>query len=55
MCEKVKELLQGEEVIVKILHSFCAELIKDHADRCKVPGDFKRFEAKSHIVIYIKR
>ncbi|MFH0903772.1 MAG: ATP-dependent DNA helicase, partial [Methanobacteriota archaeon] len=24
--------------------SFCAELIKDHADRCKVPGDFKIFE-----------
>jgi len=31
-------------VIVKTFHPFCAELIKDHADRCKVPGDFKIFE-----------
>ncbi|MFA4958025.1 MAG: UvrD-helicase domain-containing protein [Candidatus Methanoperedens sp.] len=45
MREKVGKLLQGKEVIVKTFHSFCAELIKDHADRCKVPGDFKRFEA----------
>ncbi|MCZ7372242.1 MAG: ATP-dependent DNA helicase [Candidatus Methanoperedens sp.] len=44
MREKVEKLLQGKEVIVKTFHSFCAELIKDHADRCKVPGDFKIFE-----------
>ncbi|GFO97653.1 ATP-dependent DNA helicase pcra [groundwater metagenome] len=44
MREKVEKLLQGKEVIVKTFHSFCAELIKDHADGCKVPGDFKIFE-----------
>ncbi len=41
--EKVEKFLQGKEVIVKTFHSFCAELIKDYADRCKVPGDFKIF------------
>jgi len=45
MREKVEKLLQGKEIHVKTFHSFCAELIKDHADRCKVPGDFKIFEA----------
>ncbi len=45
MREKVEKLLQGKEVTVKTFHSFCSELIKDHADRCKVPGDFKIFEA----------
>lgn len=44
MREKVEKLLQGKEVIVKTFHSFCAELIKDHVDRCKVPDDFKIFE-----------
>jgi superfamily I DNA/RNA helicase len=44
MREKVEKLLQGKEVIIKTFYSFCAELIKDHADRCKVPGDFKIFE-----------
>jgi DNA helicase-2/ATP-dependent DNA helicase PcrA len=44
MREKVEKLLQGKEVLVKTFHSFCAELIKDHADRCKVSGDFKIFE-----------
>src|SRR3972149_5529338 len=44
MREKVEKLLQGKEIHVKTFHSFCAELIKDHADRCKVPGDFKIFE-----------
>jgi len=44
MREKVEKLLQGKEVIVKTFHSFCAELIKDHAERCRVPGDFKIFE-----------
>ena len=44
MRKKVEELLHGKEVVVKTFHSFCAELIKDHADRCKVPGDFKIFE-----------
>ncbi|MDO8724607.1 MAG: ATP-dependent DNA helicase [Candidatus Methanoperedens sp.] len=44
MREKVENLLQGKEIHVKTFHSFCAELIKDHADRCKVPGDFKIFE-----------
>jgi DNA helicase-2/ATP-dependent DNA helicase PcrA len=44
MREKVEKLLQGKEVIVKTFHSFCAELIKDHTERCKVPGDFKIFE-----------
>jgi DNA helicase-2/ATP-dependent DNA helicase PcrA len=43
--EQVEKLLQGKEVIIKTFHSFCAELIKDHAERCKVPGDFKIFEA----------
>jgi hypothetical protein len=45
MREKVKKLLQGNEVIVKTFHSFRAELIKDHAERCKVPVHFKIFEA----------
>ncbi len=44
MREKVEELLQGKEIHVKTFHSFCAELIRDHANRCKVPGDFKIFE-----------
>ncbi|VVB51363.1 ATP-dependent DNA helicase Rep [uncultured archaeon] len=44
MRDKIEKLLQGKEVIVKTFHSFCAELIKDHADRCRVPGDFKIFE-----------
>jgi DNA helicase-2/ATP-dependent DNA helicase PcrA len=42
--EKVEKLLLGKEIHVKTFHSFCAELIKDHAERCKVPGDFKIFE-----------
>ena len=37
MREKVEKLLQGKEIHVKTFHSFCAELINDHADRCKVP------------------
>ncbi|MBU4222670.1 MAG: UvrD-helicase domain-containing protein [Euryarchaeota archaeon] len=45
MREKVEKLLQGKEVIVKTFHSFCAELIKDHADRCKVPCDFSHIHA----------
>ena len=45
MREKVEKLLQGKEVIFKTFHSFCAELIRDHADGCKVPSDFKIFEA----------
>jgi len=45
MREKVEKLLQGKEIHVKTFHSFCAELIKDRADRCKVPSDFKIFEA----------
>jgi len=54
MREKVEKLLQGKEVIVKTFHSFCAELIKDHADKCKVPGDFKIFEEiDSMCCIYI--
>jgi superfamily I DNA/RNA helicase len=44
MREKVEELLQGKKVIVKTLHSFFAELIKDHADRCKIPCSFMIFE-----------
>jgi len=44
MREKVEQLLQGQEIHIKTFHSFCAELIKDHADRCKVLGDFKIFE-----------
>src|SRR4030066_1134204 len=44
MREKVEKLLQGKEIHVKTFHSFCAELIKDHANKCKVPGDFKIFE-----------
>lgn len=45
MSEKVEKLLQEKEVILKTFHSFCAELIKDHADRFKVPCHFKIFEA----------
>jgi ATP-dependent exoDNAse (exonuclease V) beta subunit len=53
-CAKVEKLLQGKEVIVKTFHSFCSELIKDYADRCKVPGDFKIFEEiDSMCCIYI--
>ena len=44
MREKVEKLLQGKEIHIKTFHSFCAELIKDHAEKCKVPGDFKIFE-----------
>ncbi len=43
MREKVEKLLQGKEIHVKTFHSLCAELIKDHTDRCKAP-DFKIFE-----------
>ena len=43
MREKVEKLLQGKEIHVKTFHSFCAEFIKNHTDRCKVPGDFKIF------------
>ena len=39
MREKVEKLLQGKEIHVKTFHSYCAELIKDHADRCKVPEE----------------
>ncbi len=53
MREKIEKLLQGKEVIVKTFHSFCSQLIKDHVDRCKVPGDFKIFEEiDSAIFIY---
>ncbi len=53
MREKVEKLLQGKEIHVKTFHSFCAELIKDHYDRCKVSGDFKIFEEiDSAIFIY---
>jgi len=44
MREKVEKLLPGKEVMIKTFHSFCAELIKNHAGKCKVPGDFKIFE-----------
>jgi superfamily I DNA/RNA helicase len=44
MREKLEKLLQGTEIQFKTFHSFCSELIKDHAERCKVPGDFKIFE-----------
>ncbi|MFZ3166714.1 MAG: ATP-dependent helicase [Candidatus Methanoperedens sp.] len=54
MREKVEKLLQGKEVIVKTFHSFCAELIKDHAERCKVPGDFKIFEEMDSAIFIFK-
>ncbi|GFO96303.1 ATP-dependent DNA helicase pcra, partial [groundwater metagenome] len=53
MREKVEKLLQGKEVYVKTFHSFCAELIRDKADKCKVPAGFKIFEEiDSAIFIY---
>jgi len=53
MREKVEQLLKGKEIHVKTFHSFCAEIIKDHSDRCKVHGDFKIFEEiDSAIFIY---
>ncbi|MGZ6240919.1 MAG: 3'-5' exonuclease, partial [Syntrophales bacterium] len=53
MREKIEKLLQGKEIHVKTFHSFCAELIKDHADKCKVIGDFRIFEEiDSAIFIY---
>jgi DNA helicase-2/ATP-dependent DNA helicase PcrA len=51
MREKVEKLLQRKEVIVKTFHSFCAELIKDHADRCKVPGE-SRYSRKYYRFSY---
>lgn len=44
MHEKIEELLQGKEVYVRTFHSFCAELIRDNADKCKIQSDFKIFE-----------
>ncbi len=53
MREKIEKLLQGKEVYVRTFHSFCAELIRDNADRCRVPVDFKIFEEiDSAIFIY---
>jgi DNA helicase-2/ATP-dependent DNA helicase PcrA len=53
MREKVEKLLHGKEIHVKTFHSFCAELIQDNADKCKVPADFKIFEEiDSAIFIY---
>jgi superfamily I DNA/RNA helicase len=44
MREKVEKLLQEKEIYVKTFHSFCAYLIKGHAERCKVPSDVRMFE-----------
>jgi len=33
--EKVGKLLQGKEVLLRLFNSFCAELIKDHAEDAK--------------------
>ena len=44
MKEKVEELLHGKEINVKTFHSFCAELIRNNADKCKISDDFKIFE-----------
>ncbi|MCX9076211.1 MAG: UvrD-helicase domain-containing protein [Candidatus Methanoperedens sp.] len=38
MREKDEKLLQGKKVIVKTFHSFCAELIRDHAENAKFPA-----------------
>ena len=44
MHEEIEEPLQGKEVYVWTFHSFCAELIRDNADKCKIQSDFKIFE-----------
>lgn len=44
MREKVEKLLAGKEVYVKTFHSFCSELIRENAEKCNVPRDFKIFE-----------
>jgi len=53
MKEKAEELLNGKEINVKTFHSFCAELIRDNADKCKISDDFKIFEqVETAIFIY---
>lgn len=44
MREKVEKLVKGKEIHVSTFHSFCAELIKDNADKCGVPASFKILE-----------
>jgi superfamily I DNA/RNA helicase len=53
MHEKIEKVLHGKEIQEQTFHSFCAQLIKDHADRCRIPSDFKIFEEMdSAIFIY---
>jgi DNA helicase-2/ATP-dependent DNA helicase PcrA len=55
MCEKVEKLLQRKEIHVKTFHSFCAELIKDHADRCKDRQPVREHDRKSQRPEYLDR
>ncbi|MGV8076614.1 MAG: ATP-dependent helicase, partial [Methanosarcina sp.] len=54
MEQKIRELLgQGAEVKVSTFHAFCAELIKDNAERCGVSEQFTIFEdIDAAIMIY---
>lgn len=54
MGQKVHELLyEGTDVKVSTFHAFCAELIKDHAERCGVSEQFTIFEdIDAAIMIY---
>lgn len=54
MREKVEKLLAGKEVYVKTFHSFCSELIRENAEKCNVPRDFKIFE-EMDTAIFIHR
>ncbi|AKB57972.1 ATP-dependent helicase [Methanosarcina barkeri] len=54
MEQKIRELLgQGADVKVSTFHAFCAELIKDNAERCGVSEQFTIFEdIDTAIMIY---
>lgn len=55
MREKVEMLLHGKEVQVQTFHSFCAELIKEHADRCKIPLEFRIFDEIDSAIFMFKQ
>ena len=54
MKRKVERLLgQTSEVHVSTFHSFCAEIIREHADRCGIPPEFSILEdVDSSIMMY---
>jgi DNA helicase II / ATP-dependent DNA helicase PcrA len=54
MEQKIRELLErGADVKVSTFHAFCAELIKDNAEKCRVSEQFTIFEdTDAAIMIY---